>query len=349
MNPVSLHVVVEHGEDRQPYGCAYIRDILPLTHPVNQGSFRVTHGLGLREAEIVVVERTWKPAVTLGEAEDLVARVRRQGSCLVYSLDDNLLDLEGLPQETRAVVRLFCREADGVVVATPALAERVGGLSRCVRLVPNAVDERLHFSGEEDPPQQREGRLVVGYMGTFTHDRDLMMVLQPLREILRQWPGPVELQIVGALADRKLMLAFEGLPATLIQVPGQDVAYPRFVPWMHRNLRWDVAVAPLEDTAFNRYKSDIKYLDYAALGCPGIYSSVPSYTGTVEHLRTGLLVDEAPASWAAALAALLGDPGLRRRLAAAAAAEVRSRRSLAACGGSWSDAILAIAAGRGTP
>ncbi len=348
MNPLSLHVVVEHGEDLRPYGCAYIRDLLPLGHPANQWSFRVTHGLDVQEAEIVVVERTWKPAVTLCDADHLVARIRRQGSCFVYSLDDNLLDLELLPQETRAVLRMFCREADGIVVATPALAARVAKLNRCVRLVPNAIDERLHFTGEPNRPEQHSDRLVLGYMGTLTHDRDLMMVLQPLREILRMWPEPVELQIVGALADRRLMLAFKGLPATLLEVPGPDVAYPRFVRWMHRNLRWDVGLAPLEDTPFNRYKSDIKFLDYAALGVPGLYSRVPAYGGTVEHLRTGLLVGETPAEWAAALTTLLGDAGLRRSLAVAAAAQVRSQRSLVACAGSWREAILAIAAGRHT-
>ena len=226
MIPVSLHVVVEHGEAQEPYGCAYIRDILPLTHPVNQRFFRVTHGPDVRKAEIVIVERTWKPAVTLAEAENLVARVRRQGSRLVYSLDDNLIDLAPLPEETRAVVRLFCREADGIIVATSVLAERVRRLNSCVRLVPNAIDERLHFSDEAHPPQRPPERLVIGYMGTFTHDRDLMLVLQPLREILRLWPDRVELQIVGALADRKLMLAFEGLPAALVQVPGPDASQP---------------------------------------------------------------------------------------------------------------------------
>ena len=54
---------------------------------------------------------------------------------------------------------------------------------------------------------------------------------------------------------------------------------------------WDVAVAPLHDTAFNRCKSDLKFLEYAALGLPGIYSDVVPYKHAVRHEETGLLTE----------------------------------------------------------
>lgn len=343
-----MHVVVEHGEDGRPYGCAYIRDLLPLGHPSNGGAFAVTSDIVDRPADIVVVERTWHPSVTLAETEALIERVRARGSCLVYSLDDNLLDLRGLPEETRSVVRLFCREADGVVVATGALAERLQRLSRQVRVVPNALDERLFFADEDVPaPRPRSECKVIGYMGTFTHDRDLMTILQPLREILRLAKGGVELQIVGAFANRNLIRAFDGFPATLLQVPAADVEYPRFVAWMRRNLSWDLAVAPVEGTPFNRYKSDIKFLDYGALGVAGVYSAAPCYVSTVRHGRTGYLTDNTPTAWVEGLSLLLGDDERRRTLAAGARDYVRSRRTLAVCAGAWREALLAIRSGAG--
>ena len=58
---------------------------------------------------------------------------------------------------------------------------------------------------------------------------------------------------------------------------GHDVEYPAFVRWMARELKWDLAVAPLCDDVFTRAKSDIKALDYAGLGVPAVYSNVGPY------------------------------------------------------------------------
>ena len=63
---------------------------------------------------------------------------------------------------------------------------------------------------------------------------------------------------------------------------------------MRQHLRWDVAIAPLEDDAFTRGKSDLKYLDYAALGIPGVFSDVRPYRDTVRHRETGLLAANEP-------------------------------------------------------
>ncbi len=101
----------------------------------------------------------------------------------------------------------------------------------------------------------------------------------------------------------------------VIQPNPNDMSYPNFIPWMMKNLSWDVGIAPLEDTIFNRCKSDIKFLDYSALGVPGIYSRVPSYKETIHHLETGYLVENTPSAWTEALAELLTNNELRTQLA----------------------------------
>ena len=95
-----------------------------------------------------------------------------------------------------------------------------------------------------------------------------------------------------------------------------------------KNLSWDVGIAPLENTIFNRCKSDIKFLDYSALGFPGIYSRVPSYEGTVQHLETGYLVENTPSAWTEALDVLLANTDLRTQLALNAQEYVFSTRTL---------------------
>ena len=114
---------------------------------------------------------------------------------------------------------------------------------------------------------------------------------------------------------------------------------------MRQHLRWDVAIAPLEDDAFTRGKSDLKYLDYGALGIPGVFSDVRPYRETVRHRETGLLAANEPEAWADALEEIVGDDALRARLAAAATAEVHGTRMLRTNAARWRDAIETIVPG----
>jgi glycosyltransferase involved in cell wall biosynthesis len=347
-----IHIIYEHGEDLKPFGVAYIRDILPLTHPANASAFQVTQGRDYSPADIILVERAWKPDLTLKQAEELVEQIRQSpGSagkksppCLIYSIDDNLLDLEAVPLPTRQAVRYFCRHADGILVSTEYLRDRLQRLNPRIFVLPNALDERLFSDpGERLPVGHKPGeRLTIGFMGTFTHDADLMMALQALRTVLRHHLDAVQLQLVGGIANPGLLRLFQGLPVQVLNPSPADAAYPNFIPWMQKNFHWDIGIAPLENTTFTRSKSDIKFLDYSALGVPGIYSQVPSYSGTVRHLETGWLVESTPAAWVDALETMISNRALRTRLARHAQEYVFSQRTLQHCAHLWREAILAL-------
>jgi processive 1,2-diacylglycerol beta-glucosyltransferase len=345
MAKLRVHVLFEHGPDMKPYGCAYIRDLLPFSHPANSDDISLTNGIDYARADVIVVERSWKPGLTLAQAEQLLERVHTDRARLVYSIDDNLLDLESIPVNTRMAARWFCREANSIIVATAPLKERLDHFNKNIFVVPNALDERLFFGEGRRPgailPKQE--RTVIGYMGTYTHDADLMLVLQPLRKILRQFRESVEFQIVGGVTDQAIFTAFHGLPLRILRVPVENVAYPNFIPWMKKNALWDVALAPLEDNSFNRTKSDIKFLDYSGLGFPGIYSNVPSYQRTVNHLENGYLAENTPSSWYEAMEYFLNDQQARLRLARSAQETVFSSRTLQHCAAIWKDAILSTA------
>jgi len=230
-----------------------------------------------------------------------------------------------------------------VIVSTPALAERLEHLRPGVLVVPNALDERL-FGPAPEPAAWSAPGVTIGYMGTLTHEADLRMVLAPLRALLRRHAGRVRLELVGGAAEDRLASLFEGLPLRQLHSRHDD-AYPKFVPWMRQNLRWDVAIAPLEDDAFTRCKSDLKYLDYAALGIPGVFSDVRPYRDTVRHRETGLLAANDERAWADALEEIVSDAALRARLAAAAYAEVYGNRMLRMNAVRWREALGGIVPG----
>jgi glycosyltransferase involved in cell wall biosynthesis len=337
-----------------PYSCTYIRLLCPLSHPALAEKIELTHGTAeaIPDCDLLVVERhvLWPYERQLDGFVRVLSLCRQRGVPVVYQLDDNLLDLHrDEPWETypgnslRGVVAFLARQADGMIVSTPALAERVARLRSGVLVVPNALDERL-FGPAPEPYTPRSSAVTIGYMGTLTHEADVRMVLAPLRALLARHAGRVRLELVGGATGRRMASLFEGLPFRM-RDPGNEDPYPKFVPWMRQHLRWDVAIAPLVDDAFTRGKSDLKYLDYGALGIPGVFSDVRPYRGTVRHRETGLLAANEPRAWAEALEEIVSDGALRARLAEAAKADVHGSRMLRTNTALWRDAIETIVPG----
>ena len=344
MATTSVHLLSEHAGDRRPYGCSYIRNLLPLAHPVNQPYLAVSSSFDYAPADVVIVERAWNPHTDVMEADELVARASADGACLVYTIDDALLEAPSTPPGSRTIVRTLCRAAAGVIASTPFLQNRLARLNPRTLVVPNALDERLFFAGPVNAAGAAGGRLVVGFMGTLTHEADLMLVVQPLRTLLRRNAGAIEFQIVGGIAEPGWLAVFDGLPIRRLEVPPESIEYPAFVGWMRRNLRWDIAIAPLADSPLNLGKSDIKFLDYSALGFPGVYSAAPAYLHTIRQGDTGILVGSSPGEWSEALDRLAKDAALRSRIAAQSQSYVRSERTLEHCAAAWREAVLAILA-----
>ncbi len=349
-----LHVLHTEYGPGLPHSCTYIRLLQPLSHPSVTSHLSFTHGTQLRNGrgpDLVVVERQ-PPGVSDGplpEAERLVRTLAERRVPFVFATDDNLLDLnrarpwEAFPgDEMRAAVRLFSRRAVGVLVSTEALDERFRRLNSRTVVVPNAIDERLFGSPARIRP--RGVPFTIGYMGTRTHDRDLRMILGPLRRILASAAGAVRLEVVGVVDETSLAAYFGGLPVTRLD-PGVDEAYPRFPGWMRRSLRWDLALAPLEADEFTICKSDLKYLDYAALGLPGVFSDVRPYRETIRHGETGLLVPDEPAAWEDAIEGLLADEPRRQRVAQAARDDVYRSRTLATQATRWLEAFTELTPG----
>lgn len=349
-----VHLLCETDRFGNPHGSAHIRLLRPFSHPVLSEFCRVTTGEGVPVdgVDIVLVERGWRADATLEAAEKLVADVRALGAKLIYTLDDNLLDLhrcqpwhEFSTDAKRNIVRFFLRKADGVVVSTEPLKQRFQHLNGEIHVVPNALDERLFIGGENGNlprPAVANSKLVIGYMGTHSHLQDLLLVLEPLRAVLRKYQGAVEFQMVGISEDNRIVRSFEDLPFRILDTEGKHF-YPDFVPWARENLCWDVAIAPLENNRFTRGKSDIKFLDYALLRIPGIYSDVEAYRHSVVDGETGMLCENVPAVWKLALEQLLEARAMRDVLLKSAYNYVVNKRILKHCASDWKNVIMAFA------
>jgi glycosyltransferase involved in cell wall biosynthesis len=92
--------------------------------------------------------------------------------------------------------------------------------------------------------------------------------------------------------------------------------------------RSEIAFLPLQDTQFNNYKSDLKFVEGAAHRIACIASPVV-YGGTIRDGETGLIVRDAD-QFGAALRGLLADPARTRAIAESARGWVAANRMMAA-------------------
>jgi hypothetical protein len=115
------------------------------------------------------------------------------------------------------------------------------------------------------------------------------------------------------------------------------------VPLIHR---MSLGIMPLDETPWARGKCGYKLIQYMACGLPVVASPVGVNAEIVEHGVNGFLA-RTPEEWHAAIAALLRDPDLRRRMGAAGRRKVEQHYALATWGPRVAALLRDVAAGGG--
>lgn len=196
---------------------------------------------------------------------------------------------------------------------------------RAVLVVPNGLDEQL-WSHHSPAPRWHPGGMNIVYMGTATHGPDLAIVLPAIERLLAEFGMRVRFDIVGVTGDGDLPEW-----ANRLTVPASAAfSYPGFVDWFTRQADWDIGIAPLADTPFNRCKSAIKTMDYAALGLATVASDMPEFRGSIADGAGGFLTPNTSAAWYEALSRMLRNPRLRQTLSEGARTEWLAHYTLAA-------------------
>jgi glycosyltransferase involved in cell wall biosynthesis len=344
----NILVLYEHSGDNIPHGSSALRLLRPLSHPQLAKSIDMTAGISYEgtNADIIIVDRLWKPNISLDIAEKLVDYVRKAGIKLIYSLDDNLLDLRinepgnSHPNgQERNIIRYFIREADHVVVSTQNLYERLKHMSKKISIIENSLDERLIKKERKCLSAKKRDKIIIGYMGTLTHDMDFNEILPAIKTISYKYKSIIDFQFVGALSNDRFIGAMPNV--TKLDVMGNH-EYTKFWGWMNENIYWDIGIAPLKINEFNKSKSDIKFLDYAALEIPGIFTRCPSYENTVIDNKTGLLVENDTKSWVEAFEKLINDGSLRCTIGRNAKEYLLSSRTLEGCVNKWEHILSSV-------
>jgi tetratricopeptide (TPR) repeat protein len=203
--------------------------------------------------------------------------------------------------------------ADAVQTSTEELARR--WRERTPR--PVAVFQNQLTEVPPLPPLPQRP-LTVGWGGSPGHFADWYHVAPVLEKWLRD-----HTDVHLAVMNHEFAKPFIQLPAERYRYTsfGSLAEYLRFL----RGL--DIGLAPLLPTDYNRCRSDVKFLEYASQGVPGIYTDLETYRGSVVHEETGLLYKTAD-ELVQCLDRLRKDVQLRQRIREQAYRHVTENRRL---------------------
>jgi glycosyltransferase involved in cell wall biosynthesis len=265
---------------------------------------------------------------------------RDAGLALVWDNDDDLRSIDAPSRDQKQVYggyrgnRVF-REMIGImrssqVITAPSatLADRFHEVSGAdVRVIENHVESIVEPARSRWWTKDTEP-VVVGWVANREHraDVDRLRLREPLQRLLDENPN-VEVMTVGC------GLSLDGRYS---HVPG--VA---FGDLREHVSRFDVGIAPIADTTFNRARSSIKVKEYAALGIPWLASPIGPYADLGEQQGGSLVPDD---RWFDALNALVRDARRRRRLGRAGITWAKAE-TIGANGHVW-EAVMAEAAAK---
>ncbi len=267
---------------------------------------------------------------------------RALGVPTLYDIDDLIFDGAHYPEpvETYGGVidhNFYCMLQMGVPLFRAAMAlcdvalasttELAGYMRPIVRsgrayVLPNGLDSNNDLLFDLSIPQVRRNNDTILFYGSGTkaHNGDFLdLVGAPLTEMMRADPS-IKLIIMGHI----------WLDERFDEVRGQITV----LDWCQDiSSYWsvlreaDINLAVLIPAPTTHCKSEIKWLEAAALGLPSIVSSTHRYMEVLDHDVDCLMAGDADA-WRDALRRLIGDRALRHRLVTAARRKALASYSL---------------------
>lgn len=215
------------------------------------------------------------------------------GSKWIVDIDDNFYAIphdnpaRAKVDQYRHVWETCLRACDGITVSVPALKQVYAHLNPNIFVQPNGIDFSLW--DELKVKKNRSKKIRIGWRGALGHKDDLALIEPVITAIQKDYD--VEFVCFGYKpnfpCEHHNWVTMFDYPAKLA------------------SLALDIAVVPLVDSAYNRNKSNLNYLENAALKLPIVYSP------TLNQRNLAGVEAKNNYEWYNALATLIEDKNLR--------------------------------------
>jgi glycosyltransferase involved in cell wall biosynthesis len=339
---MGLRIVALRGDNG---GCGNYRISLPLTYLERAGHEVKVYQVDEQKAwtpgwfagyDVMMVQRGQN--VLLREMIDCIPPDKRPA--LVYEVDDLLWGMgpervsfkdfrgAGIPKAIMDTMAL----CDGVIVSTPELCEEAQKVNPRACYILNSIDLTVRNWRDRYEPRLDGGRrTIIGWATGVRPAKDAQVIGRALRDVL--WGrSDVGFAIAGDYEQSEEFIRALRLPEGQVCIlpPAPFVEYPQLVSL------FDIGIAPIQETQFNRCKSELKLLEYGAWGIPAVASDAAPYQRFAANAPSarqdgpgGVLLARAEKHWRKNLQRLVDDPGLRSEVGAMARAAVWKHYNMA--------------------
>ena len=233
----------------------------------------------LSQADILILKNICDPDIL-----PLIKNRKKEGKLTVYEIADDLNALQPWNpvyffyknEENLDLVHRLARSCDALQITCSELKRLYGRLNSNCEVFPNQI---LH-----DPYKRtlKSGmKIAVGWGGSHGHMEDMEEIVKPLSEWLIKQPNV----FLHLMCSGPIWRLFDSLPDNKKRrtLPGTIDDYYKFLEGI------DIGIAPMKNTAFNRSRSDVKFLEYAISGVVPVMVKLGSYRDSVDDGRTGFL------------------------------------------------------------
>jgi glycosyltransferase involved in cell wall biosynthesis len=253
--------------------CAYYRHFMPHLHLKNSRFVFSYHQMPIAdfcEADVAVVQRQCT------EGNFLAFKAMKQmGMKVIYDLDDNLWAVPNsnptapVFKAVKEGLNFIASKCDVITVSTPqlrlAVQRAMPNMGLRIEVVPNMID--LDWCHPPLLPRDPK-RVTLGWAGSNTHAGDIGYAWEALPVALEKVPH-LYMEFVGMAPPKSIA----NHPRVKARSWYPTAEFPaRFSSW-----GWDICIAPLEDSRFNKSKSAIKMLEAGAVGAVILVSPVGPY------------------------------------------------------------------------
>jgi hypothetical protein len=284
--------------DEKEASCRY-RALEPMEALSRRGHLVVLNG----SEEVAALDVVHISRYIGDQIQGVVRYLRRAGLGVVWDHDDAWhlaphLRRGGLEkQKITAQIGRMLRFADVVTTTSDSLADSYRSMgAESVHVIENYLGP--HFAGLE---RGSHDGVVVGWAAWLDHQADwTQLELKPVFERLLDAHPDLRVESVGQIDLGLRSERYTRVP----QVP-----FPRLGAQL---TRFDVGIAPIADTPFNRARSSIKVKEYAAAGAAWLASPIGPYVGLGEKQGGRLVPDD---RWYEEIDQLIRNQRQRRKLA----------------------------------
>ncbi len=222
----------------------------------------------------MVSDQDFLPILEMRKKQDLPTVFEISDNFVAFQAHDPMAPYFNDPLNLSTVF-LYASLADAVQVTTEELIDTFSFLNDRFKVFRN------HLMDSGDFCRERSNDFTLGWAGSYSHLEDLKWIAPTVVEFLKKHPN-VRFSLMGT---KRGMDYFSGIPdrQKSYRPTGSLSDYYRFLETI------DVGLAPLLNTAYNRCRSDIKFLEYGSRGVTPVLSAHAPYQKTADHGVTALL------------------------------------------------------------